>query len=54
VGRKVVKESHLFLGHWLPTVNGQDVPTLPQIIDAPWLRIGLPPEHINAPSLRAG
>ena len=54
VGRTVVKESHLFLGHWLPTVNGQDVPTLPQIIDAPWLRIGLPPEHINAPSLRAG
>jgi DNA-binding HxlR family transcriptional regulator len=53
VGRKVVKESHLFLGHWLPTVTGQDVPTLPQIIDAPWLRIGLPPEHINAPSLRA-
>lgn len=54
VGRKVVKESHLFLGHWLPIVNGQDVPTIPQIIDAPWLRIGLPPEHINAPSLRAG
>jgi len=54
VGRKVVNQSHLFLGHWLPTVNGQDVPTLPQIIDAPWLRIGLPPEHINAPTLRIG
>ncbi|WP_299735296.1 replication-relaxation family protein [uncultured Roseobacter sp.] len=54
VGRKVVNESHLFLGHWLPTVSGQDVPTIPQIIDAPWLRIGLPPEQINAPSLRAG
>ncbi|MEO9894793.1 MAG: replication-relaxation family protein [Paracoccaceae bacterium] len=54
VGRKVVKESHLFLGHWLPTVSGKDVPTIPQIIDAPWLRIGLPSEHINAPSVRAG
>jgi hypothetical protein len=54
VGRKVVKESHLFLGHWLPTVSGQDVPTLPEILSAPWLRIGLPPEHINAPTLRTG
>jgi hypothetical protein len=54
VGRKVVKESHLFLGHWLPTVSSQDVPTLPEIIDAPWLRIGLPPEQINAPTLRSG
>lgn len=53
VGQKVVKESHLFLGHWLPTVSGQDVPTIPQIIEAPWLRIGLPPEHINAATLRA-
>ncbi|MEO0669299.1 MAG: replication-relaxation family protein [Pseudomonadota bacterium] len=54
VGRSVVKESHLFLGHWLPIVSGDDVPTLPQIFDAPWLRIGLPPEQINATTLRAG
>ncbi|MEL6644087.1 MAG: hypothetical protein AAFO57_07470 [Pseudomonadota bacterium] len=54
VGRSVVKESHLFLGHWLPIVRGDDVPILPQIFDAPWLRIGLPPEHINASTLRAG
>lgn len=52
VGQKVVKETHLFLGHWLPTVSGQDVPTLPEIIKAPWLRIGLPCEHINEPTLR--
>jgi len=54
VGRDVVPESHLFLGHWLPVVSGDDVPTLPHIFDAPWLRIGLPPEHINATTLRSG
>ncbi|MEP6065468.1 MAG: hypothetical protein ABJ246_06500 [Paracoccaceae bacterium] len=53
VGRSVVKESHLFLGHWLPIVSGNDVPTLPQIFDAPWLRIGLLSEQINAITLRA-
>jgi len=52
VGRKEVSQSHLFLGHWLPTVNGTDVPILPQIIDAPWIRIGLPTERINAATLR--
>lgn len=54
VGRDVVPESHLFLGHWLPVVQGNDVPALPHIFDAPWLRIGLPPEHINASTLRTG
>ena len=54
VGRDVVPESHLFLGHWLPVVSGDDVPTVPQIFDAPWLRIGLPPEQINASTLRSG
>ncbi len=54
VGRDVVPESHLFLGHWLPVVQGNDVPVLPDIFDAPWLRIGLPPEHINASTLRTG
>lgn len=53
-GRSVVKQSHLFLGHWLPIVCGDDVPTLPQIFDAPWLRIGLLPEQINATTLRTG
>lgn len=35
VGRTVVKESHLFLGHWLQIVSGDDVPVMPQIFDAP-------------------
>ncbi|MEO0568817.1 MAG: replication-relaxation family protein [Pseudomonadota bacterium] len=54
VGRTVVRESHLFLGHWLPIVSGEDVPVMPQIFDAPWLRIGLPTEQINTTTLRAG
>lgn len=52
-GQDVVAESHMFLGHWLPVVSGDDVPTLPQLFHAPWLRIGLPPEHINATTLRS-
>lgn len=52
VGQRVVDHSHLFLGHWLPTAGERDVPILPEIIDAPWLRIGLPEEHINAPATR--
>lgn len=53
VARSVVPESHLFLGHWLPVVHGEDVPVLPEIINAPWLRIGLPPERIDTSTLRA-
>jgi len=52
-GRKVVEKSWLFLGHWLPTVAGKDVPVLPDLIDAAWLRIGLDPELINGYTLRA-
>ncbi|WP_424972636.1 hypothetical protein [Dinoroseobacter sp. S76] len=52
VARSVVAQSHLFLGHWMPVVQDSDVPILPDILDAPWLRIGLPPEQINASSLR--
>lgn len=51
-GRKVVDKSQLFLGHWLPIVAGKDVPVLPDIIDAAWLRIGMEPEHINGTALQ--
>lgn len=51
VARSVVTQSHLFLGHSMPVVQDTDVPILPEIIDAPWLRLGLPPEQINASSL---
>lgn len=54
VARTVVKESHLFLGQAVPIVAGTDVPIMPHLFDAPWLRIGLPPEQINATTLRAG
>ncbi len=53
LGKKVVSESHLFLGQSVPVVHETDVPTLPQLIDEPWLRIGLPPEQINTSTLRA-
>lgn len=54
VARTVVKESHLFLGQTVPIVAGTDVPIMPHLFDAPWLRIGLPPEQINATTLRTG
>lgn len=54
VARTVVKESHLFLGQAVPVVAGADVPIMPHLFDAPWLRIGLPPERINATTLRTG
>lgn len=54
VGLSVVEESHLFLGHWLPVVCGDDVPVMPNIFDAQWLRIGLPTEQINTSTLRVG
>jgi len=54
VARTVVKESHLFLGQAVPIVAGTDVPIMPHLFDAPWLRIGLPPEQINATTLRTG
>lgn len=53
VGAKVTPQSHLFLGHWLPVVTDIDVPVLPNLINAPWLRIGLPEEHINVSTLRS-
>ncbi|WP_146186161.1 hypothetical protein [Pontivivens insulae] len=52
VARSVVKQSHLFLGQAVPVVGTQDVPTMPEIFDAPWLRIGLPPEQINRVTLK--
>ncbi|MEO0938548.1 MAG: hypothetical protein AAFY38_10385 [Pseudomonadota bacterium] len=52
VARSVVKESHLFLGQAVPIVAGADVPILPGLFNAPWLRIGLPPERINSSTLR--
>lgn len=45
--------SERFLLHWLPVVSGEDVPVMPEIFDATWMRIGLEPEHINAPSHKA-
>ncbi|MEL6314253.1 MAG: hypothetical protein AAFQ60_09455 [Pseudomonadota bacterium] len=52
VARSVVRESHLFLGQAVPIVAGADVPILPGLFSAPWLRIGLPPEQINSSTLR--
>jgi DNA-binding PadR family transcriptional regulator len=52
VGEAIVDESHLFLGHWLP-VGGNPKP-LPELIDAPWLRIGLEPESLNGTVERPG
>lgn len=37
-------DSTRFLGHWIPTGNA---PVVPQIIDAPWIRVGHDPEYIN-------
>ncbi|GIT90182.1 hypothetical protein JANAI62_03350 [Jannaschia pagri] len=54
IARSIVPESHLFLGHWLPIVQGADVPVLPGVFNAPWLRVGLPPERIDASTLRTG
>lgn len=51
-GLKVTPESHLFLGGFSPVVDGTDVPIMPNTINGPWLRIGLPEEHINAPTLK--
>lgn len=52
IARSVVPQSHLFLGHALPTVAETDVPTMPEIFTNPWLRIGLPPEQISASTLK--
>lgn len=52
IAQTVVKQSHLFLGHWLPVVAETDVPVMPDIFEAPWLRIGLPPEQINESTLK--
>ena len=47
VGEQLVGQSHLFLGHWLPVSDGTSPPNMPQLFDAPWARIGLPPGQIN-------
>lgn len=47
VGGELVGQSHLFLGHWLPVSDGTSPPLMPHLFGAPWLRIGLPPEHID-------
>jgi len=51
VARSVVKQSHLFLGQAVPVVAETDVPVMPELFTAPWLRIGLPPEQINGSTL---
>lgn len=50
VAGELVGQSHLFLGHWLPVSDGTSPPIMPELFGAPWLRIGLPPEHIDGTS----
>lgn len=51
-GEKALTSSRMFLGHWLPVVTDKDVPILPDIFDAPWLRIGRDEEYINGDAVR--
>lgn len=51
--KELTAASHLFLGQVIPVYGAKFTQPrpFPELFNAPWLRVGLPPEKINAPTI---